>query len=365
MARRKIDKPLLFVSCALVLFGLLVFTSAVFGLSAQKEGTVLWMFIKQAISLIIGLGLFVVGYHTPITTWRKYAFHIFVASCAITLLVFIPGLGIRSGGASRWIEIGSFSLQPAEFLKLGYVLYLAALFTAHQKKIATVAFGLGPFLAITAVVAVILLKQPNTGIFVVTALAGVCLYMIAGGRWKHFALISTAGILVLGFLIVTRPYVLDRFETFFRPSVASQQNEGYQIRQSLIAVGSGGVFGRGLGQSIQKFSYLPEPIGDSIFAVLSEELGFLGSVFTVLLFSVFALLGFKVAARVTDMFSRLVASGIVILITGQSFLNIAAILNLFPLSGIPILFISQGGTALMFALLELGILLNISRYQEH
>jgi len=365
MAKRKIDYSFLYISITLILFGLAVFSSASVGLIARDEGGVFWVFIKQIISLGVGLILFVVGLRTSLSFLRKYAFYIFIASCVATLLVFVSGLGIFSNGAWRWIKIGPLTLQPAEFLKLGYILYLSAIYTTYQKKIATFSYGVLPYLCITGIVSVILLAQPHTGMLVVIALTGMLMYMIAGGSWKHFLLIILVAGIIVGGLFMTRPYVRERIVTFISPSTVSQQDEGYQIRQSLIAIGSGGFFGRGFFQSIQKTHSLPEPIGDSIFAVLSEELGFIGSTITVLLFLIFSLLGLKIATRAPDMFSRLLASGIVILIVGQSFLNIAAMLNLFPLSGVPILFISQGGSALMFALFEIGILLNISRYREH
>jgi cell division protein FtsW len=366
MAKKKVDSSLVLISSILIIFGLAVFTSATFGLIARDTGGgVFWLLIKQLISLGLGLILFGVGLRTPLSFWRKYGFYIFIAGCATTLMVFLPQIGQGAKGAQRWLDVGPLTFQPVEFLKLGYILYLSALFAANQKKITDTAHGLLPFLGITGIVSAILLAQPNTGMFVVLAATGVVIYLVAGGRWKHLFIIGAIGVLILGGIIATRPYVRDRFVTFFTPHQVDEKNEGYQVRQSLIAIGSGGVFGKGFGQSVQKFKYLPEPIGDSIFAVLSEELGFIGSALTVFLFLGFSLLGLKIAVRAPDMFSRLLATGIVILIAGQSFLNIAAMLNLIPLSGVPILFISQGGSALMFALFEIGILLNISRYQEY
>jgi len=187
------------------------------------------------------------------------------------------------------------------------------------------------------------------------------MYMCAGGKWKHLALLVCAGIIGLVLLAFTRPYVMSRIETFWNPTEASAA-AGYQIRQSLIAIGSGGIAGRGFGQSIQKFNYLPEPVGDSIFAVAAEEFGFIGSVALIGLFIFFAMRTLKVASRSSHPFGTLLSVGIITYIIVQSFVNIGAMEGVLPLSGIPLLFVSQGGTALLFVLAESGILLNISRY---
>ena len=187
------------------------------------------------------------------------------------------------------------------------------------------------------------------------------MFLVAGGKWKHIGLIIAIALVGVIFLAWTRPYVLDRFTTFLDPE-RDPQGSSYQIQQSLIAIGSGGVTGRGFGQSIQKFKYLPEPIGDSIFAVLGEEFGFIGTIIIVSMFVFFGLRGFFLGARAPDYFGRLVITGVIVTIVSQSFLNISAMLGLLPLTGIPLLFISHGGTALMFALVEVGLVLNISRY---
>jgi cell division protein FtsW len=190
------------------------------------------------------------------------------------------------------------------------------------------------------------------------------MYLIGGGKWRHIFLVILIGIIGISALFFVRPYLLARFTTFLHPD-QNGLTSGYQIQQSLIAVGSGEIFGRGLGQSIQKFKFLPESIGDAIFPIAAEEFGFVGSVFIVFLFILFASAGLRVGSRAPDTFSRLLAIGIVILITIQSLLNIASMIGVIPLTGSPLIFFSQGGTALFFTLAEIGIIINISRYKKN
>jgi cell division protein FtsW len=360
MVRKKPDKALFIIIWIIIFFGLLVFSSASIGYIASGDEFAR-ILGKQLISFAIGIPLLFIGLVVPLSFWRKYSLLIFFLSIIATLLVFIPKIGASAGGASRWLEIGPLTAQPAEFLKFGAILYTAAFFSNVREKITNIKYGLMPLVLILGVLGVILLAQPNTGIFVVIALASVGMFVVAGGKWRHVFILVIIALIGLFILAETRPYVKERITTYISFDKADQQAEGYQIEQSLRAIGAGGVFGRGFGQSIQKFGYLPEPIGDSIFAVLAEEFGFIGGILLIILFLLFTLAGLVTSARASTHFSRLVAVGIVILIAGESFLNIGAMLGLFPLSGIPILFVSQGGTAVVFALLEVGVLLNISR----
>jgi cell division protein FtsW len=193
--------------------------------------------------------------------------------------------------------------------------------------------------------------------------SGLCMYIVAGAKMRDLGIIVLIGVIGLAGLFATRPYIKERFMTFLNPAENSL-GAGYQIQQSLIAIGSGQVFGKGFGQSIQKFNFLPEPIGDSIFAVAAEEFGFVGSITLIFLFIYFAMRGFKIAANVPDSFGMLLTVGLVVLIISQSFMNIAAMLGIIPLSGLPLLFVSHGGTALFFTLFAIGILFNISKHQK-
>ena len=295
--------------------------------------------------------------------WRQYAFYLFIATLLLTLAVFVPGLGFAHGGAHRWIIIGSFSLQPSEIFKFGFIIYTATWLSGMKSHIGDLKRGTLPFIGLLIVGGVPLLLQPDTDTYLLMATAGIGMFIIAGGRIRDVCAMGIAAVLLLAILAFSRPYIMSRITIFLNP-LADPQGAGYQIKQSLIAVGSGGFVGRGFGQSIQKFEYLPEPIGDSIFAVYAEEFGFVGSVILVLLFSGFALRGYRIASHAPDLFGMLIVVGIITLIIGQVFLNIAAMLAIAPLSGLTLPFISHGGTSLFVTLAAVGIVLNVSKYQK-
>lgn len=275
-------------------------------------------------------------------------------------MVFIPHVGLTLNGARRWISIGSLTIQPSEFLKIAYILYLATWLSGAKSKIKDIRYGLIPFGIITAITGAVLLLQPDTDTFAIIAVSGIAMFLAAGARLRDIAIIVLTGILGLAILVAYRPYLADRFTTFLNPN-DDPRGSSYQIRQSLLAVGAGELVGRGFGQSIQKFGKLPEPTSDSIFSVFAEEFGFLGSASLVIVYLIFALRGLWVAARSPDLFGALLATGIIVLITTQSFLNIGSMLALLPLSGLPLVFVSHGGSALLVALGAAGILLSVSR----
>jgi cell division protein FtsW len=318
--------------------------------------------------LILGLGLGLVGmyicYKINYKFWRRYSFLIFLGSILLTAAVFIPSLGWSHGGAERWIQIGTFNFQPVEFLKFGFVIYFAAWLSWVKDKARDFRFGILPFGIMIAIIAVILLKQPDTKSFILIAITGLAMLFVSNVSIKNILIVGLTVIIGLGTLVYFKPYLQERVKTFLDPS-QDAKGSSYQIQQSLIALGSGGVFGRGFGQSVQKFSYLPEPQGDSIFAVLGEELGFIGAFTTIFLYLLFALRGFRIANRTPDLFSGLLVYGIVILITVQSFMHIASVTGVLPLTGVPLVFVSQGGTALMVYLSAIGIVLNISKFQKN
>lgn len=359
-----IDKTLLILTAVLVSVGFFIFTSASLGLLARDGASFSSVAFSQILFGIIGgsIALFLTS-TIHYRVWRKYAIYIFGATVILTLMVFIPGLGFSHGGATRWIALGSFTLQPAEVLKIGFIIYMATWLSGVYKKIDSFRHGTLPFFGIVGLVGVIMLLQPDTDTFLIMSVAATAMFITAGGKWLHVLGIGLLGLLLILVLVFTRPYIKDRVMTFIDPS-RDPQGAGYQIKQSLIAVGSGEFVGRGFGQSIQKFEYLPEPIGDSIFAVYSEEFGFVGGMVLITLFVSFALRGYSIAARATDVFGMLLAVGIITLIITQTFLNIAAMLALAPLSGLPLPFISHGGTALLATLAAVGIVLNVSKYQR-
>ncbi|MFM2423652.1 MAG: stage sporulation protein cell division protein FtsW [Candidatus Parcubacteria bacterium] len=359
-----IDTILLALIVLLVLFGFLIFSSASLGLLARDGVSFSSVATSQFLFGIVGgsIALFFMS-TLHYRHLRKYAFYIFLSTVVLTLMVFIPGLGVTHGGATRWINIGGFSLQPAELLKIGFVIYMATWLSGMKEYITNFTQGTLPFVGIIGAVGIVMLLQPDTDTFMVMATAGLAMFVTAGGRWRDVGFMFLAAIVLLAAIAIVRPYIMDRLTTFLNPE-ADPLGSGYQIQQSLIAVGSGGFSGRGFGQSIQKFEYLPEPIGDSIFAVYAEEFGFVGSVGLILLYLAFTFRGFKVAALAPDLFGTLVVVGFMTLIVCQAFLNIGAMLGVAPLSGLPLPFISHGGTALLTTLAMVGIVLNVSKYRQ-
>lgn len=360
---KSVDTLLLVIICILVGAGFLIFSSASLGLLARDGASFGSVAFGQFVFGVLGGGgaLFL-GSNVYYRHWRRYAFYIFLATLLATAAVFSP-IGMSHGGATRWIDLGFTTLQPSEFLKIGFVVYLATWLSGVHSKIESVRYGLLPFLGIVGAVGGIMLLQPDTDTFLIMGAAGMAMYLAAGAKWRDIGLIIFSAILMLAILAMFRPYVMDRLTTFMHPE-DDPLGSGYQIQQSLIAVGSGGAFGRGFGQSIQKFDYLPEAIGDSIFAVYAEEFGFFGTVILILSLVFFCLRGLKTASHAEDMFGTLLVTGFVTLITVQAFLNIGAMIGLAPLSGLPLPFISHGGTSLFATLASLGIVLNVSRYQS-
>lgn len=346
------------------MIGFIIFLSAALGLTAQNIGKFSPILFKQfAFGLLGGSIVMFVLSKVKYTHLKQYSIWFFTLSLVLTALVFVPLFSFEYGGARRWLVFGPLSFQPAEILKIAFVLYVATWLSNVKKHVATFKYGLLPVLVMLGLVGIIMLLQPDTDTFAVMVASGLAMFFTAGGRWKDIVTIGLIGILVGIIILSTRPYIKERVFTFLDPS-SDPLTSGYQIQQSLIAIGSGGIAGRGFGQSVQKFNYLPEPIGDSIFAVYAEEFGFFGAVILILLFISFALRGYKIAARAPDTFSSLVVTGFITMIITQSFMNISAMLSLIPLSGLPLIFVSHGGTALLLTLGAVGIILNISRYQK-
>ena len=355
------DKTLALLIGILVVGGGFAFASAIFGLVARGSTNMSSVAFNHAV-LGVGLGLvaLLIASRLDYRLWRRFAPHLFVATLILTAAVFIPQLGFEHGGGRRWLSFAGLTIQPAEFLKAGAIIMAATYFCAIRTRIESFRWGLGGLLAILAAPILILIAQPDLGTLGVIVASVLAIYFAAGARFRDFLIILLTGIIALALLAYMRPYVLDRIEVFFNPQQGPQA-EGYQVRQSLIAIGSGGLAGRGFGQSVQKFTYLPEPMGDSIFAVIGEEFGFIGAMAVIGIFLALALRGFTVAAQASESFGALLAVGISTYLVAEAFINIAAMLGLAPLTGIPLTFVSQGGSAMLASLGSAGILLSISR----
>ncbi len=359
-----VDRWLLIITVTLVLVGFFIFSSASLGLLA-REGARFSDVAQSQLLFGVGGGMLALLILSQIRyrALKRLAPYCFGFALLLTALVFVPFFGYEANGARRWLLIFGVSFQPAEALKVAYILFLAWYYSIFYTHMEDIRFALGGLLGALSLSGILLLLQPDTGTFLLLALSGGAIVLVAGLRARHFALL--AGLMVLGILalVAMRPYLLDRVTTFLDPA-QDPTGSGYQIKQSLIAVGSGGVLGRGYGQSVQKFSYLPEPTSDSIFSVAAEEFGFIGSVSILLLYILFAARGLLISLRAQDRFGGLTVVGIVILLVSQSFMNVASMIGLMPLTGEPLVFMSHGGTSLMFALASVGIVLNVSRYQK-
>jgi len=363
MKEKKVDKFFLIILIILIALGVAVFVSASLGILAKNEKTFYAVLFSQ---LVLGLGLGLLGmylsFKIPYKFWRKYSFYIFLFSILFTAAVFIPHLGWSHGGAQRWLKLGPVSFQPVEILKFGFIIYFAAWLSWAKHKVNDFRFGILPLGIMLTIIALVLFQQPDTKSFILITLTGISMLFISGIPMRYILGIGLSAVIVLALLVSFKPYLQDRVKTFIDPS-SDPRGSAYQIQQSFIALGGGGIFGRGFGQSIQKFNYLPEPQGDSIFAVLGEELGFIGSVSILFLYLLFVLRGMRIANHSPDLFSRLLVSGIVILIMLQSFMHIASVSGVLPLTGVPLPFMSHGGTSLMIYLIAIGIVLQVSRFR--
>lgn len=357
------DYVLSVLTATMMVVGFIVISSASVVMSKTVAEKANHYLINQMISGGIGLFALYVGYKINYNLWKKFAPLLLGTAIIALIAVFIPGLGFHHGGANRWIVIGPINFQPAEFTKLALIMYLATFFENKGKEVKTFLNGAVPFAAIIGLIIVLVMLQPDMGTTTVLASIAGAMFFIAGASYIHIAEMFVAAVAAVAFLIKTAPYRMARFTIFLNPEQDSK-GIGYHINQALLAVGSGGLLGYGFGRSRQKFNYLPEAATDSVFAVVAEELGFIRSVFIIILFLLFAFRGYKIAKNAPDTFTRLVAVGITTWITAQAFINMLAILSMMPLTGVPLPFLSYGGTSLISIMFACGILLNISKYTK-
>lgn len=355
---------MLFIVLALLAFGLTVLYSASTVDSLANFGNTTYYISHQTMyGAFLGLIGMYIGSKIDYHVWQKYLPFLIFLSLFLLVLVKIPGLGLASGGADRWISLGSISFQPSELAKLVIIFYLASWVDKKRTELNDFYFGILPSLCIIGLFSALILWQPDFGTMLVLLLVAFFMLFAAGIPWKYFFYAIIAGVLGLYTIIKIEPYRVKRLATFLNPNL-DPKGISYQINQALLAIGSGGLWGFGYGLSRQKHDYLPVVLNDSIFAVLGEELGFARILIVLALFAAFAIKGFQIAKNAPDTFGKLVAIGITSWITLQTIINIAAIINLLPLTGIPLPFFSYGSSALIANLTAVGILLNISRFSQ-
>lgn len=354
------DRVFVLLVLILLIGGLATFLSASLGLLAREGKSIASIATSQLVlGLIPGVIALVALRYTPSALIAKATLPFYLLALGLTALVFVPGIGITANGATRWLDLGFATFQPSEVLKVATILMMGGYLAHARKNLGNWKTGLLPYLMIVGAPAFILLAQPNTSTVIIISLTTAAMYFIAGAPWRDFGLLLVIALIGGAALVFMRPYLMDRVQTFFDPS-ADSFDTGFQIQQSLIAIGSGGITGRGFGQSVEKFNYLPEAVNDSVFAVFGEEFGFVGTVAMVLLFVLFAARGFRIASEASTSAGAFIVTGLTLMIVLSAFLNIGAMLAVLPLTGLPLPFVSHGGTALFTALASVGIILNIA-----
>ena len=370
----------------LVILGILILAGISAPFSQQEIGDPTYFLFHQILyGIIPGIIAGFIFYKIPLPILKKYSPGLLLLNIFFLALVFVPFLGVSSAGASRWINLGIVSFQPSEFLKITFILYLASWLTSKHKsadnnskkskfytsKERILSLNLNqifdalsktflPFITILGFIGILLIKQPDTSTLGLIAIVAGIMYFSIGTPIWHSVLIILIGASSLMLLIKSAPYRMNRFMVFLNPEI-DPMGIGYQLKQSIIAIGSGGILGIGLGMSRQKFVFLPQSMSDSIFSIFAEETGLLGCLILISLFLLFLWRSFRLAKITADQFSLLVCVGISSWIVLQAFINISAMAGIFPLTGIPLPFISYGGSHIIAELIGVGILLNISK----
>ena len=356
------DGTLALILALLMMCGLLTLFSATY-YKAVDQGDALLEVKKQIIGVGLGAFLMFLTSRIPYSFWQKprVVMLALTGSFALLVLVLIPGIGVYVNGSRRWLNIAGLSFQPSELAKIASVMYLASTLSFRLKQVERLWTGILPLLVIPAAMFLLILQQPNLSTAGSIMIVAVLMMMLAGAKWKHLSLMGVVG-LAVGFAYAwVEPYRRERLLSFRNP-FAQMSDEGYQLSQSLIAIGSGGLFGRGLGQGRQKFSYLPYPESDFIFAIIGEDFGLFGCCVVILLFVAFAVAGMRIALNCQDRYGCLLAAGITAMISVQAFINIGVVVGILPTTGLPLPFFSAGGTSISLLMAAVGILFNISRH---
>ncbi len=358
---KNIDRPFLIILGLLLIFGLFILFSASFITGAEKFNDPSYYLREQFLKgILIGIIGFLIFSRISLEFLKKYSFLFLIFSIGLLVLVFFPKFGFSHSGSTRWLNFGFLTFQPSEILKLSFLIYLASWLASRQKDLGRFSSGLLPFLIVIGIIGLLLLMQPNMGTFSIIAISAAATYFAAGSRLNHLFIMVLIGALAFSAFIFLKPYAATRLKVFLN-SQNDTSGAAYQINQAMASIGIGGLTGIGLNKSLIS-PYLPETIGDSIFAVLGEKMGLFGISFSIILYLLFAFFGYRIAIKNSDYFSKLLAVGITTWIAAQSFINMAAISGLIPLTGVPLPFMSYGSSGLVIGLIGAGIIANISRH---
>ncbi|OGM88699.1 cell division protein FtsW [Candidatus Woesebacteria bacterium RIFOXYD1_FULL_41_28] len=350
------DQKLFFLVIALVIIGIIAVADVSAPQSLNNYGNKFYLLKEQAISAVIGVGVFFVVSRIKYTFWQKLATPLFFVTIGLLILVLMQRFGLSALGARRWISIGPINFQPSEIVKFAICIYFAKVAASNKSPLS--------YFIPLALVAGLIMLQPDLGTTLVVLVIGFSQIFVADVNLLYVLGSAGVGVVATTLLILFSPYRKARLMTFLE-STGDPLGQSYHIRQILLALGSGGIFGVGFGASRQKYLFLPEASTDSIFAVIAEELGLLGALAIIFLFTFFIIRGLKIAKNAPDRFSSVLAVGISAWIGGQAFLNIGSMVSLVPLTGIPLPFISFGGSSLVMILAACGILLNISKFTKN
>lgn len=359
--RAQVDHTLLALLVLLLMGGLLTLFSATY-YKAVRQGDALLEVKRQLIGVGLGSVLMLITSRIPYAFWRdpRVVVGALAVSLVLLVLVIIPGIGVYLNGSRRWLNIAGMSFQPSEVAKIASVLYLSSTLSYRLKQVEHFWKGIVPLLAVPGVMFLLILEQPNLSTAGSIVIVAVLMLMIAGARWGHLTFMGFAGLCLGAVYAWIEPYRRERLLSF-RDPFAQMSDEGYQLAQSLIAIGSGGLFGRGLGKGRQKFSFLPYPESDFIFAIVGEDFGLFGCLIVILLFVAFAFAGMRIAVSCPDRYGCLLAAGLTAMITVQAILNIAVVIGVMPTTGLPLPFFSAGGTSVSLLMAATGIILSVSR----
>ena len=358
------DRLFLLSAAILVVFGLVMLSSASSSAGYSKFGDTYYFIKKQLLfGLLPGFFLFLILGHFNYRLLQKFSFIIYLLALALLVLVFVPGVGLAINGSHSWVHFLGFSLQPSEFAKLAVIIVLAKLLS-DGRDLSDWKNGLLPVFSVLLPAVLLIVAQPDVGTLSILIVVIFSMLYLANIPKVYLLILGLAGAVAFAGLLLVAPYRMHRLTTFLYPEL-DPKGIGYQINQAYLAVGSGGVFGLGLGHSRQKFQYLPEVQSDTIFAVIAEEMGLVVTVALVFLISFLGLRGFKIAQKAPDQFGCLLVSGIMVWFVWQSFLNISTTIGLLPLTGVPLPFISHGGSAMAMGLAAIGIVANVSKYSSN
>jgi cell division protein FtsW len=364
MPRKVSPDYVLFLLVVLLLgIGVVMVYSASAILATERFGDPYFFLRKQCFWAVLGLAVLWGAMSVDYRRWRRFVLPLLAVAVGLLVLVLVPAFGQEINGTRRWLRWGPVSFQPTELAKLALVLYLADFLARRQARIASLWTGFLPPLLVTGTMAALILRQPDLGSSVALVAVVLCMLFVAGARWLHMALVGAAAMPVIALAVTGASYRLRRVFAFLDPW-ADPRGAGFQIIQSYLALGGGGLAGRGLGESKQKLFYLPEPHTDIILAIVGEELGFVGAVVVVLLFGLVLWRGARIALRVADPFGALAAVGITAMLATQALVNLGVVVGLLPTKGLPLPFVSFGGSSLLVAMAGVGLLLNISLHSD-